>query len=76
MIGLKRILVPTDFSETSEAALRYGIALARAFEAQLYLLHVPLHPGEAAHSRRADRGGMQLPMQRAADPAPREVAWT
>ena len=50
MIGLKRILVPTDFSETSEAALRYGIALARAFEAQLYLLHVPLHPGEAAET--------------------------
>ena len=43
MIALKRILVPTDFSETSEAALRYGVALALAFKAQHYLLHVPEH---------------------------------
>ena len=40
MITLKRILVPTDFSETSEAAVKYGVALTRAFNAQLYLLHV------------------------------------
>jgi len=40
MIALHRILVPTDFSETSEAAVRYGVALARAFNATLYLLHV------------------------------------
>ena len=50
MIGLKRILVPTDFSETSAAALRYGVALARAFGSQIYLLHVPEHPGEAAET--------------------------
>ena len=41
MIPVKRILVPTDFSETSDAALKYGIGLAQAFSAQLYLLHVP-----------------------------------
>ena len=40
MIALKRILVPTDFSESSEAALRYGVAFARAFNARLDLLHV------------------------------------
>ena len=40
MIVLKRILVPTDFSEASEAAVNYGVALARAFNAKLYLLHV------------------------------------
>ena len=39
MIALKRILVPIDFSETSEAAVRYGVALGRAFEATLHLLH-------------------------------------
>lgn len=50
MIGLKHVLVPTDFSETSEAALRYGVALARAFNARLHLLHVPEHPGEAAEA--------------------------
>lgn len=39
MIALKLILVPTDFSEASEAAVKYGVALARAFNAQLHLLH-------------------------------------
>lgn len=50
MINLKRILVPVDFSPTSEAALSYGIALARAFDAKLFLLHVPQHPGVAAET--------------------------
>jgi universal stress protein A len=50
MIRLKRILVPTDFSETSAAALRYGVDLARQFRAHLSLLHVPEHPGEAAEA--------------------------
>ena len=40
MIEMKRILVPTDFSAHSEQALRYGIALAEKFAAELYLLHV------------------------------------
>ena len=40
MIELRRILVPTDFSEHSQNALRYGIALAEKFGARLYLLHV------------------------------------
>jgi nucleotide-binding universal stress UspA family protein len=48
MIELRRILVPTDFSETSAAAMRYGVELARRFHARLYLLHVVENPGEAA----------------------------
>ena len=40
MLALKQILVPIDFSEPSEAALNYGIALARGFRAKLHLLHV------------------------------------
>ena len=40
MITLKRILVPHDFSETSENAVRYALALAHNFGAKLYLLHV------------------------------------
>jgi nucleotide-binding universal stress UspA family protein len=40
MIRLKQILVPTDFSEPSEAALNYGRALARAFGAHLRILNV------------------------------------
>jgi nucleotide-binding universal stress UspA family protein len=40
MIALNRILVPTDFSDAAAAAVRYGVAFARAFNAQLSLLHV------------------------------------
>jgi nucleotide-binding universal stress UspA family protein len=44
MISLKTILVPTDFSECSEAALRYGRALATSFGCTLHLLHVVQDP--------------------------------
>jgi nucleotide-binding universal stress UspA family protein len=40
MISLKQILVATDFSEPSVAALRYGRALAAAFHASLHVVHV------------------------------------
>lgn len=39
MIALKRILVATDFSESSGAALKYGVALAQTFGAKLHVLH-------------------------------------
>jgi nucleotide-binding universal stress UspA family protein len=44
MITLKTVLVPVDFSETSDVALRYGKALAKAFGASLHLLHVVQEP--------------------------------
>jgi nucleotide-binding universal stress UspA family protein len=40
MITLKHILVATDFSEQSDAALTYGRALARNFNATLHVLHI------------------------------------
>jgi len=40
MIELKRILVPTDFSEFSSAAIDYACTLADKFDAELHLLHV------------------------------------
>jgi nucleotide-binding universal stress UspA family protein len=40
MITLKHILVATDFSEASEAALDYGRNFARTFGATLHVLHV------------------------------------
>lgn len=44
MIVLKQILVATDFSEASAAAMDYGRALARTFGASLHLLHVAENP--------------------------------
>jgi nucleotide-binding universal stress UspA family protein len=40
MISLKTVLVATDFSEPSEVAVRYGRALADAFDATLHIIHV------------------------------------
>jgi nucleotide-binding universal stress UspA family protein len=39
MITIKRILCPTDLSDESDAALRYAIALAGAYEAELLVCH-------------------------------------
>src|SRR5581483_4568686 len=37
---LKRILVPTDFSEASLKALRYAVPFAERFGATIFLVHV------------------------------------
>ncbi len=46
---IERILVPTDFSEHSRAALKYAIELAREHESEVLLVHVvePLPYGVA-----------------------------
>src|SRR5437867_6175806 len=44
MITLKQILVPSDFSEASEAAVKYGRAFAQQFAASLHVLHVMEDP--------------------------------
>jgi nucleotide-binding universal stress UspA family protein len=40
MIDLRRILVPTDFSKSSQNALIYAVAFAQKFRAEVRLLHV------------------------------------
>lgn len=40
MIALKTILVPTDFSDPSQIAVRYGKAFADSFGAALHLVYV------------------------------------
>ncbi|MGD2167003.1 MAG: universal stress protein [Gammaproteobacteria bacterium] len=40
MFALNRILVPTNLGEPSKAAIRYGVAFARQFDAELYIVHV------------------------------------
>jgi len=46
-IALRKILCPVDFSKTSEQALRYAVALAENFDAELVLLHVDELPALA-----------------------------
>ena len=49
MILLKQILVATDFSEPSAAALTYGRAFARNFKATLHVVHVVGNAPSAAY---------------------------
>lgn len=48
MIGFKRILCPTDYSQASTKAFPYAFDLARRFNAEIYFVHVidsfPLAP--------------------------------
>ncbi len=44
--GYRHVLAPTDFSEPSEAALVHAVRLAKAFDAQLTILHVIEHDFE------------------------------
>jgi nucleotide-binding universal stress UspA family protein len=57
MIALTNILVATDFSDTSRAALKRARGLAAAFQARLHILHVvtePLHEIWACYAPGAD----------------------
>jgi nucleotide-binding universal stress UspA family protein len=40
VIKLKKVLVPTDFSDSARQALRYGMSFAKEYGAELVLLHV------------------------------------
>lgn len=40
MIDLRRLLVPTDFSEHSRHALVYAVAFAEKFGAKMFVLHI------------------------------------
>jgi nucleotide-binding universal stress UspA family protein len=44
MVPIKRILVPTDFSEPAEAAVTWATTLAQEFKAELHILHVVPEP--------------------------------
>jgi nucleotide-binding universal stress UspA family protein len=56
---IERILVPTDFSEPSLAAVRYALELADAVDGRLVLLHVV--EGEPVHTY---MGGERSPLLR------------
>ena len=44
MLSIKRILIPTDFSELGACAVDYGSELAKTFSAEVHLLHVIQDP--------------------------------
>jgi len=41
---MKKILIPCDFSDTSESALKYAVGIAKFLRADLILLHVDIIP--------------------------------
>jgi nucleotide-binding universal stress UspA family protein len=51
LLPMRRILVATDFSADSLKAIRYGVALAREFDATLHLVHVvpTVLPADVSH---------------------------
>lgn len=70
-ILLKNILYLTDFSEPSEAALPFGMAMARSYGAKMHVLHVAVPPsyvyaapGIAAADMERQEEGAEAEMQR------------
>jgi len=50
MKPIRKILLPTDFSQSAEVALEMAIHIARAFEAEIILLHVIEPPSASLQS--------------------------
>ncbi|HMI87472.1 MAG TPA: universal stress protein, partial [Polyangiaceae bacterium] len=60
MWSIKKILVPTDFSDASERALDAAITIAKKFEASIVLMHayhVPVYPYPTTSLTPADLAG-------------------
>jgi nucleotide-binding universal stress UspA family protein len=49
MVAIKKILFPTDFSETANHALSYALYFSRLYDAELHMLHVILLHEENPH---------------------------
>jgi nucleotide-binding universal stress UspA family protein len=49
-LTLKSILLLTDFSEPSELAVPFAIAIAREYESKVYAMHVLLTPVPLAYA--------------------------
>ena len=66
-LNVNRVLVPTDFSEASQVALEYAVAVAEAFEASLHLLHVVERlPSDVWQSSSAVPAGLYEEVERGA----------
>jgi nucleotide-binding universal stress UspA family protein len=65
MAGFQKILVPTDFSEVSAAAVRCASAVAAAFDASLTLVHVAEDLVEESQRAGAGTAWSEAPQARA-----------
>ena len=81
MIDIPSVLVPIDFSEYGEQALKYGCALAGKFGSRVHLLHVvddyyPFVPEAAAFIDQRDDylAGLRAGAERELEKAP-STAW-
>lgn len=75
MFALTRVLVPTNLGEPSKAAIRYGVAFARQFDAKLYVVHVlPPKALEAAVEAERVVETLLSEERQVSDPDPEEVA--
>jgi nucleotide-binding universal stress UspA family protein len=68
--GIKTILVPTDFSESSNLALRTAIDLAQQQNAGIYLLHVLRSRRAAEENEIMQRQLAQFPEAKSVDIIP------
>lgn len=66
-LRVKRILVPTDFSDTSRKALRYALAFAAQFGAEILLLHVITPPDAYGEYGIVDLAGLVKSLEEASD---------
>jgi len=76
---IERILCPTDLSPDSDEALRYAVALSRAYDAQLLLLHCL--PNRDLPAQQADQDEVALAIKAAlikhsGSPDLTELNWT
>lgn len=77
MVRIEKILFPTDFSEPSNHALPYAVALAATYGAKLYVLHVITlfeHDPYEPHHTFPDLNGYRKQIQAAAEAKTGEVA--
>ena len=56
---IKRLLVPTDFSDDACAALETATSFASSLDARIELLHVAKRPVDMFHTFGLDREGAQ-----------------
>lgn len=72
MIHLSRILCPTDYSVTSDKAVRYAIEFSRSVNAHVRFLHV--HPPENIAAKTAAGYGLSVGAENAFDEIPQSFS--